>query len=128
MPMAEQIDRTGGRPVYLQIADELRTAIVDGEIPAGTPIPTEPELAKRYGAARGTVRNAISVLRSEGLIDVKQGRGMFVRRRAPVRRLAHDRFARKHRRAGRAAFIAELEAEGRSAEVEVLEVGPQPAP
>lgn len=125
--MAEKIDRSGGRPVYLQIADDLRTAILEGEIPAGTPIPTEPDLESRYGAARGTVRNAISVLRSEGLIDVEQGRGMFVRRRTPVRRLAHDRFARRHRKAGKAAFIAELEAEGRRAEVEVLEVGPQPA-
>jgi GntR family transcriptional regulator len=42
--------------------------------------------------------------------------------------LAHDRFARRHRRAGRGAFIAEMEGEGRSPQVEVLEVGPAEAP
>jgi len=64
----------------------------------------------------------------EGLIDIEQGRGMFVRRRPPVRRLGHDRFARSHREAGKAAFIAEVEAEGRKPDVEVLEVAPAPAP
>ncbi len=52
----------------------------------------------------------------------EHGRGSFVRDRPPVRRLAHDRFARRHRERGRAAYLAELEAEGRLADVEVLDV------
>ena len=81
-----------------------------------------------YGAARGTVRQAIATLRAEGLIDIEHGRGAFVRRRPPVYRKAYDRFARRHRDAGKAAYLAELEEEGRRPEVQVLEVGSAPAP
>ena len=49
----------------------------------------------------GTVRQAIATLRAEGLIDIEHGRGAFARRRPPVRRLAYDRFARRHRDAGK---------------------------
>ena len=80
-----------------------------------------------YGAARGTVRQAIATLRTEGLVDIEQGRGAFVRRRPPVQRKAYDRFARRHREAGKAAYLIELEEEGRRPEVEVLEVAPAPA-
>src|SRR4051812_35978410 len=70
----------------------------------------------------------MDLLRSEGLVQTEHGRGSFVRDRPPVRRLAHDRFARRHRERGRAAYLAELEAEGRVADVEVLEVGRVQAP
>src|SRR5215203_2270828 len=76
-----------------------------------------------HGVARGTIRQAVNLLRSEGLVRTEHGRGTYVRDRPPVRRLAHDRFARRHRQRGRAAYLAELEAEGRTAEVEILEVG-----
>lgn len=81
-----------------------------------------------YGAARGTVRQAVAQLRTEGLIHTEHGRGGFVRSRPPVRRIAHDRFARRHRDAGKAAFLAEAEAEGVSPGVEVRKVGPEVPP
>ena len=126
--MSSGIDPTSDRPAYLQIADQLRAAINAGELAAGVQLPSERELMDTYRAARGTVRQAVATLRGQGLIDVEHGRGAFVRSRPPVRRLAHDRFARRHRQAGQAAYLAELEAEGRRPEVEVLEVGPGPAP
>jgi GntR family transcriptional regulator len=126
--MSSGIDPTSDRPAYLQIADHLRAAINTGELADGAQLPSERELMDTYRAARGTVRQAIATLRGQGLIDVEHGRGAFVRGRPPVRRLAHDRFARRHREAGKAAYLAELEAEGRRPEVEVLEVGPGPAP
>src|SRR4051812_13084817 len=86
-------------------------------------MPSEQELMNRLHVARGTVRDAINLLRGEGLVRTEHGRGTFVRDRPPVRRVAHDRFARRHRERGRAAYLAELEAEGRVPEVEVLEVG-----
>jgi GntR family transcriptional regulator len=70
----------------------------------------------------------LNLLRSEGLVRTEHGRGTFVRDRPPVRRLAHDRFARRHRERGRAAYLAELEAEGRRAQVDVLDVGRVKAP
>lgn len=81
-----------------------------------------------YGAARGTVRQAINLLKAEGLIEVAHGRGSFVRPAPPVRRLGQDRFARRHRDAGKAAFLAELEVEGRQPQVEMLRLGRGKAP
>ena len=126
--MLVAVDQTSDRPAYRQIADQLRTAIEAGELGPGGQLPSERALMDECRAARGTVRQAIALLKSEGLIDIEHGRGAFVRRRPPIRRVAHDRFARRHRAAGQAAYLAELAAEGRSAEVEVLEVGPTEAP
>jgi GntR family transcriptional regulator len=122
------IDPTSDRPVFKQIADRLRVAIERGELQAGAQLPSEQDLIDRYGVARGTIRQAVNLLRSEGLVRTEHGRGSFVRDRPPVRRLAHDRFARRHRERGRAAYLAELEAEGRVAQVDVLEVARAKAP
>jgi GntR family transcriptional regulator len=81
-----------------------------------------------YGAARGTVRQAINLLKAEGLIEVEHGRGSFVRPSPPVKRLGHDRFARRHREAGKAAFIVEVEGEGRQPLVEMLQLRRGKAP
>jgi GntR family transcriptional regulator len=121
--VAVAIDTTSDRPVFKQIADRLRAAIEDGELEPGARLPSEQELIEVHGVARGTIRQAVNLLRSEGLVRTEHGRGTFVRERAPVRRLAHDRFARRHRQRDRAAYLAELEAEGRVAEVQVLDVG-----
>jgi GntR family transcriptional regulator len=125
--MARTIDHGSDRPAYRQIADHLRSAILNGEISPGKQLPSERALMESYGAARGTVRQAIATLRAEGLIDIEHGRGAFARRRPPVRRLAYDRFARRHREAGKAAYLIELEAEGRRPDVEVLAIESQPA-
>lgn len=122
--MALRIDPSSDRPAYRQIADHLRSDIERGVIAAGSPLPSESELCDRYNAARGTVRQAISLLRNEGLVLSERGRGTFARERPPVRRLGHDRFARRHRKAGKAAFLADAEAAGRVPEVEVLQVEP----
>ena len=64
---------------------------------------------QHFGVARMTIRNALQVLQGEGLTVAEHGRGVFVRSHPPVRRLASDRFARRHREQGKAAFIAETE-------------------
>ena len=121
--MVALIDPTSDRPVFKQIADGLRSAILSGELAPGARVPSEQELMDGYRVARGTIRDAMTLLRSEGLVRTEHGRGSYVRDRPPVRRLAHDRFARRHRERGRAAYLAELEAEGRRPEVEVQEIG-----
>lgn len=122
------IDPTSDRPNFKQVADHLRLAIQTGELPPGSRLPSEQQLIDTFGLSRGTIRGAVGLLRSEGLVRTEHGRGTFVRDRPPVRRLAHDRFARRHRKRGRAAYLAELEAEGRVAEVEVQEVARLKAP
>src|SRR5215217_2929143 len=106
--MSSGIDPTSDRPAYRQIADHLRAAILSGQLGAGAQLPSERALMDIYEAARGTVRQAIATLRTEGLVDIEHGRGAFVRRRPPVQRKAYDRFARRHREAGKAAYLIAL--------------------
>jgi GntR family transcriptional regulator len=126
--MPGRLDPLSDTPLYKQIAARLRDQIEECVLKPGASLPSESSLMERYGAARGTVRQALGLLRSEGSITVARGRGAFVRDRAPVRRLGHDRFSRAHRAAGQSAFLAELKAQGMEPEVEVLEVGPRRAP
>ena len=90
LPVAPSIDPADPRAVYQRIADDLRTQILSGDLGPGSPLPSEAELVRQYGSSRGPVRQAINLLRSEGLIDSHQGRGVFVRRRPPLRRLSID--------------------------------------
>lgn len=121
--MAVGIDPTSDRPVFRQIADWLRAEITSGRLGPGAQLPSESELVGMFHTTRTTARQALGVLKSEGLIVSEHGRGAFVRRPPTVRRLAHDRFARRHRKQGKAAFTADAEAGGFHAEVEVLRVG-----
>ncbi len=72
-----EIQRPGA--LYQQVAAEIRNAIAAGEFPPGAPLPSESQLIERYKVSRPTVRNAISALRSEGLIEVIHGKGSYVR-------------------------------------------------
>ncbi|MEV8632564.1 GntR family transcriptional regulator [Streptosporangium sp. NPDC051023] len=60
-------------PLYRQLADELRARIADGTYPPGSRLPSESELAERHGASRGTVRQAFTVLATDGLISSRKG-------------------------------------------------------
>jgi GntR family transcriptional regulator len=71
------IERPG--PLYQQVAAAIRQGIAEGEFPPGTPLPSEAQLIERYEVSRPTVRNAIAALRSEGLIEVRHGKGSFVK-------------------------------------------------
>lgn len=79
--------RPGKEPKYQRVADRVRAAIQSGDLRPGQPLPTEKQLADRYRVSRPTVRAALAVLRTEGLVDSQQGRGAFVRLRPEVRRV-----------------------------------------
>ena len=57
-------------PVYLQVADQLREAILAGQLPAGEPLPPERELAESFGVSRTSIREALRALQAQGLITV----------------------------------------------------------
>ena len=61
------------------VADELHRLVVEGTFPIGSKLPTEGELCERFEVSRNTLREAIQMLRSVGLLDVTPGRGSFVR-------------------------------------------------
>lgn len=67
-------------PLYRQIADDLRRRILSGELPEGDqqPLPSEIELMDHYEASRNTVRDAIKLLVTRGLVETRPGQGTFV--------------------------------------------------
>jgi len=58
---------------YEHVAADLRTAVDAGVHPPGSRLPSESELARTYGVARGTVRQAFATLAAEGLISTRKG-------------------------------------------------------
>src|ERR671916_1206506 len=63
------------------IYEKLFERIVAGEFPVNARLPSETELARRFGASRPVVREALARLRDDGLIVSRQGSGSYVRRR-----------------------------------------------
>jgi GntR family transcriptional regulator len=116
------IDHASDRAVYKQIADQLREAVARGRLHEGEQLPSETQLMDHYGVARMTVRNALRILQDEGLTTAEHGRGVYVRARPPVRRLASDRFAQRHRKEGKAAFTVESEQVGATPLVDMIKV------
>lgn len=107
---------------YQDIVEELQAAIVEGRLRAGERLPSENELAERFGTSRPTVRRAIALLKSQGLVNTEQGRGVFVRAKPHVRLLLSGANFRRHRRAGLSGFNAQVEEQGQVAEQRLVEV------
>jgi GntR family transcriptional regulator len=105
-------------PLYMEIAHELRTRIVNGDLPAGAAVPTEQALVDQYKVSRNTIRNALRELSSQGLITSGQGRtGRRVRNNRPItfhgsRSESMDR-ADERRTTGIDAWVADVREEGR---------------
>lgn len=85
MTMAEnnvpfEIDKNIPVPLYYQIAQLIRHQIESGELKPGDQIPTESELQERFNVSRATVRQAISGLVYEGLLERRRAKGTIVSR------------------------------------------------
>ncbi|MGC5031497.1 GntR family transcriptional regulator [Micromonospora sp. DT229] len=78
------IDPSADRAVFRQLADLLRDRITSGDIAPGASLPSELRLAQEHGLSRTSVRQAIAILRSEGLVIVEPPRGTFVRTIEPT--------------------------------------------
>lgn len=76
------IDKNGENkqqaPLYLQVARALREEIVAGVHPVGSLLPTEDKLCARFSVSRYTVREALRMLRADGLVASRQGAGTAV--------------------------------------------------
>jgi GntR family transcriptional regulator len=83
-----------GQPRYRAIAEELRKRIQDGAIPPGALLPPESALIREFAVSRGTIREAIATLRTNGLVTTEQGRGTYVRQQLRVSRLRNNRYRR----------------------------------
>jgi DNA-binding GntR family transcriptional regulator len=67
-----------GAPLYLQLASALRQEIVSGTHPVGSLLPTEEGLCERFAVSRHTVREALRLLREDGLVTSRRGAGTRV--------------------------------------------------
>jgi GntR family transcriptional regulator len=65
-------------PIYRQIAEDLRHQIENGELRPGEQLRTEIELRDKYNASRNTIRDAIKLLITRGLVETRPGQGTFV--------------------------------------------------
>jgi len=74
-----QLDPDDPKQASQQIANKLRAAILTRRLEPGDKLPSQPDLATRYGVARETVKRALELLRAERLIVTRQGSGAFVR-------------------------------------------------
>lgn len=84
------------RSLYQQIADVIRQRIASGDLDQGEQIPSERDLMASHQASRGTVRQAVLILKAEGLIEVRHGRGAYVRSSAPLAQpSSYDTYDRK---------------------------------
>lgn len=112
---------------YKTIADELRAAIHRGDYGPGDVLPSESKLCDTYAVSRPTVRHAVAILRTEGLLDVEHGRGAFVRRRPLIQRYARARH--QHARAsGRPLGFDYPARHGQRPGMRITATGPGPAP
>lgn len=94
------------RARFAQIADILRDRIQRGVYAPGSPLPSEPELSREFNVSRGTVNRSVVMLRSEGLVQVRRGKGAFVRSIPQITRSASKRYVARDK--GRGAFDVEL--------------------
>ncbi|HEX8251910.1 MAG TPA: GntR family transcriptional regulator [Thermoanaerobaculia bacterium] len=76
--MLVNLDPNDARPLYLQIMDEVRRAIVIGTLKAEDPLPSVRELAGELVVNPRTVSQAYQELEREGVIYVRRGQGTFV--------------------------------------------------
>jgi GntR family transcriptional regulator len=72
------LDRADPLPLHDQVAAQIRRAIADGEAGPGDRLPLAKDLAAVLGVNKNTVLRALHVLREEGLLDFRRGRGITV--------------------------------------------------
>jgi 5'-deoxynucleotidase YfbR-like HD superfamily hydrolase len=100
----QPIDHEDPRKPYVQIAANIRAAILNGELAPGERLPTTTDLAEFFGVTRGTVNSALRILRDEGFVSSRPGSAVWVREQASLPVPAGE----QHPLAGAATFLHEM--------------------
>ena len=77
--MLFQLNFKSAKPVYLQLVDQVKTAVASGALRVGDSLPSIRPLAEDLRVNRNTVAKAYAELESQGLVETQAGRGCFVR-------------------------------------------------
>lgn len=78
LPAVQPLLSNASINLYRQVQDCLRDEIASGKLKEGDLVPSEQELAQKYGVSQGTVRKAIMDMTQKGIFYRKQGKGTFV--------------------------------------------------
>ena len=79
-----QIDSQDSQKLYRKIALAIAAAISDGRYSPGDKLPSERELAEEFRVSRPTIRDAMIALEFQGLVEARQGSGVYVTAAVPV--------------------------------------------
>lgn len=93
------IDEADARPIYVQVAEEIKALIARGELAEGAPLPPVRQLAADLGVNLNTVATAYRELQEEGLVNIRHGAGAVV-----ASRTARDKSEEALRKPLRAAL------------------------
>jgi GntR family transcriptional regulator len=77
--MRFQLNFKSGKPVYLQMVDQVKAAAASGAVGVGDALPSIRPLAEQLRVNRNTVAKAYAELERQGVIETQAGRGCFVR-------------------------------------------------
>jgi DNA-binding transcriptional regulator YhcF (GntR family) len=77
--MQFQLNFKSGKPVYLQLVDQVKAAAASGAVLAGEPLPSIRPLAEQLRVNRNTVAKAYAELESQRVIETIAGKGCFIR-------------------------------------------------
>lgn len=102
--MLVRIDPADSRPIYVQIMDEVRRAMVVGTLETDDPLPSVRQLATELRVNPNTVQQAYRELEREGIVYVRRGQGTFVKNGADPTRERADLAAGVAERAVRDAY------------------------
>jgi GntR family transcriptional regulator len=119
---------TDARGLQIRIADDIRAKIETGVYAPGEKLPTYDYLAEQYMCADGSVRRAVDLLKQQGLVITRQGKGLYVRERPRARRHGMQRYSRSRWEAGVPVLIAEAASQGLRADQLMRYIGEVPAP
>jgi GntR family transcriptional regulator len=114
-----------GEPAYREIADLIRADIEERRLVDGDRLPTVRDMALRFGVPTGTVAKAVDILRADGAVTARHGRGLYVSGFKRILRSSPARLARSWWGEGKA--IQDSDTGGRLRVVHV-EVEERPAP
>jgi DNA-binding GntR family transcriptional regulator len=77
-PKRRTVDHDDRENLYDQLASILRDQIMSGELAGGRPIPSKRDLTAEHGISSRTVDSAVEILKREGLVETRIGKGLYV--------------------------------------------------
>src|SRR3954453_6310589 len=90
--MLLQINFKSGKPVYLQVVDQIKAAAASGALHAGEPLPSIRPLAEELRVNRNTIAKAYAELESQGVIETLPGKGCFLKaNNSPFTKVVRDK-------------------------------------